>query len=363
MWHYVNTKENPADLVSRGIDASELIHNRLWWHGPEWLETPVLPIGPIPGLTQADPDEITAVSTLASSVSKTEWSDEILSKFNSLMKLKRVTVFILRRFKSGMSPKPRHSLFMSVSELDTASKFWIAKVQHQSFSDEIKWLKANQEFPNGNKIKSLNPFMDEFDILRVGGRLQEAMIPEDMKYPIILPKNHHIVKLIVQDTHIRYKHAGGQLMTSIINASYWVIGLKHSIRRCIKNCMACQKVVAEIGKQMMGNLPKARISKSRPFLHTGVDYAGPIKVLPKSGRGQHPIKCWIAVFVCFAVKAVHLELVTELSTRVFIAALRRFTARRGKPQVIYSDEGTNFVGAKNEMMAFQQEMLAIANNH
>jgi len=200
--------------------------------------------------------------------------------------------------------------------------------------------------------------------LRVGGRLDQADdIPEEMKHPAILQKKHPLVKLIVQDTHSRHKHAGPQLMTSIITAQYWVIGLKNSLRRCIRNCIVCQKVAARIGQQMMGNLPKSQISQIRAFLQTGVDYAGPIHVLPKSGRGQKRMKCWIAVFVCFTVKAAHLELVTELSTRAFMAALKRFCSRRGKPQVIHSGEGTNFTGARNEMMAFQEEMLAIANHH
>jgi hypothetical protein len=112
---------------------------------------------------------------------------------------------------------------------------------------------------------------------------------------------------------------------------------------------------------MMGNLPRARIEPSRPFLHTGVDYAGPIKILPKTGRGQQTMKSWIAVFVCFSTKAVHLELATELSTAAFLAALRRFVSRRGKPQCMYSDEGTNFTGADNEMQAFQQDMQEIAS--
>jgi hypothetical protein len=127
--------------------------------------------------------------------------------------------------------------------------------------------------------------------------------------------------------------------------------------------MRCQKVQAEAGQQMMGNLPKSRVTQTRAFLHTGVDYAGPIQVLPKAGQGVRTTKAWIAVFVCFATKAVHLELVMELSTAAFMLALKRFVSRRGKPQVMYSDEGTNFTGAKNEMQKFQDEMESIANHH
>ena len=328
------------------------------------METNQFPIGPVPEIpADVDLEEISKTSVLLTSISNV-WADEVLRNFNSLTKLKRVTVFILRRFRTEMNPKPRNSTLMTVQELDTAMKTWIKIIQAQHFSQEITWLKSEKEFPNGNPIKSLNPFLDFEGILRVGGRLENAEdLPEDMKHPAFLPKNHKLVTMIIEDAHARHMHAQSQLLTAIISSQYWIIGLKPQVRRFIKNCITCQKVTAQIGTQMMGNLPRSRISQTRAFLHTGVDYAGPIKVLPKTGRGQQTMKSWIAVFVCFTTKAVHLELVTELSTAAFMAALKRFVSRRGKPQVMYSDEGTNFTGARNEMIAFQQEMEAIANNH
>jgi hypothetical protein len=150
--------------------------------------------------------------------------------------------------------------------------------------------------------------MDHEGVLRVGGRLDNAVDrPEDMKHPAFLPRNHKLVYMLIEDVHVRHKHAQTQLLTSIISAQYWVIGLKPQVRRFLKNCLTCQKVSAQIGIQMMGNLPRARLEPTRAFLHTGIDYAGPIKVLPKSERGQQTIKSWIAVFICFSTKAVHLE--------------------------------------------------------
>lgn len=363
-WNHVKSEENPADLLSRGVFPSELIGNDFWWKGPPWLETRNLPIGPVPDIpADVDMEELPEVAVLTTAATN-HWADGVLKNFNSLTKLKRVTVLILRKFRSDMDPKPRKSTLMSVQELDMAMKTWIRVVQAQSFDQEIRWLKTEKEFPKGNIIKSLNPFLDHAGILRVGGRLENADdLPEEMKHPAILPKNHKLVTMIIAEAHEKYKHAQSQLLTATISSQFWIIGLKSQVRRYIKNCITCQKVTAQIGTQMMGNLPKARISQTRAFLHTGVDFAGPIKVLPRVGRGQKSMKCWIAVFVCFTTKAVHLELVTELSTAAFMAALRRFVSRRGKPQVMYSDEGTNFVGARNEMITFQQEMEAIANHY
>lgn len=110
----------------------------------------------------------------------------------------------------------------------------------------------------------------------------------------------------------------------------------------------------------MGDLPKNRIAVTHPFTHVGVDYAGPVQMRVSRGRGQKSFKGYIAVFVCMASKAVHLEAVSELSTEAFMAALRRFFARRGKSAHIYSDNGTNFVGAAKKIEKEYAE--AIKNN-
>lgn len=85
----------------------------------------------------------------------------------------------------------------------------------------------------------------------------------------------------------------------------------------------------------MGDLPSPRVQPSAPFTHTGVDFAGHFEVKSSSLRKAPYVKCYIAVFVCLAVKAIHLELVEDLSTSAFIAAFRRFASRRGIPAHIY----------------------------
>ena len=95
-----------------------------------------------------------------------------------------------------------------------------------------------------------------------------------------------------------------------------------------------------------------------PFLETGVDYAGPVMIVDRKARGCKLIKTYICVFICLATKAVHLELVSDLKKEAFIAALNRFTARRGKPQNIYSDNGTAFVGTFNELTNLLKQNLS-----
>lgn len=99
----------------------------------------------------------------------------------------------------------------------------------------------------------------------------------------------------------------------------------------------------------MGDLPANRVTPMRPFFNCGIDFASPIITLLNKGRGRKTIKSYIALFICFATKAIHLEAVRDLSTKAFLAALKRFMRRRGCPQKIYNDNATNFKGAQREI--------------
>ncbi|XP_047535030.1 uncharacterized protein LOC125075608 [Vanessa atalanta] len=126
-------------------------------------------------------------------------------------------------------------------------------------------------------------------------------------------------------------------------------------------CYKCFRMKAQTINPIMGQLPEQRLDPGYPFQTTGVDYCGPLQAADRKGRGSKTIKVYIAVFVCFTTKALHLELVTDLTKETYIAALRRFIARRSKPSIIFSDNGTQFVGAKNEIQNFlKQESLNLA---
>jgi len=98
----------------------------------------------------------------------------------------------------------------------------------------------------------------------------------------------------------------------------------------------------------MEDLPDVRVQQCHPFSCIGIDYAGPLLMKETSLRKARQYKVYIAVFVCMSVKAVHLELVS-VSTNAFLAAFDRFIARRGMPSAVYSDCGTNFVGASKRL--------------
>ena len=109
-----------------------------------------------------------------------------------------------------------------------------------------------------------------------------------------------------------------------------------------------------MAQQEMGQLPLDRVQPSRPFSITGVDYAGPFSIIKKNQRSIHSLKAYVAIFICFATRAIHIEVVFDLTSEAFLAALKRFIARRGTCAKMFSDNGTNFVGANNDMKEMHQ---------
>lgn len=99
------------------------------------------------------------------------------------------------------------------------------------------------------------------------------------------------------------------------------------------------------------------VTECHPFMKVGVDYAGPFSIKENRLRKPRQYKIYLAVFVCFTIRAVHLEYLSDLSTESFIAALNRFVARRGLPTDIYSDCGTNFVGKNNLLRALVNDPM------
>jgi hypothetical protein len=138
-------------------------------------------------------------------------------------------------------------------------------------------------------------------------------------------------------------------LTASLREKYWIPRIRNFIKSLIHQILTCYKFKAQATQQLMTELPPPRIQPSRPFLTTGVNYAGPISLRLGTTRSKTITNGYIAIFVCFVTRAVHIEVVRSLTTEAFLAALQRFIACRGKSRTIYSDNGTNFQGASNEL--------------
>lgn len=223
--------------------------------------------------------------------------------------------------------------------------------QESLFSDDLRNLKTTQQVSTKSKLLSLSPFIDAEGIMRVGGRLKHSYLNYDTKHPIILPNKHILSMRVIEQYHSKYLHPTSSLLLNLLRQRFWIINGRIQVRQVTYKCITCYRQKATITKQLMGNLPASRVTPGRPFLQTGVDFAGPIMIRINKSRGPRSTvtKSYIALFICMATKAIHIELVSDLSTEAFIASLRRFTSRRGIPSDIFSDNGTNFIGAKSEL--------------
>ncbi|XP_050671778.1 uncharacterized protein LOC126970094 [Leptidea sinapis] len=226
------------------------------------------------------------------------------------------------------------------------------------FPEEYNHLKHNQILPKKNRLISLSPFIDSNNLIRVGGRLQNSNYSYDVKHPVLLCSKHHLTKILFLKYHKSLFHAGPQLLLANVRLTYWPLGGRNLAKQTVRNCVRCTRFKAQPIQVVMGNLPSERTQLQFPFLNTGLDYAGPVLIADLKSRGCKLIKSYICVFVCFAVRAVHLELVSDLTKEAFLAAFNRFISRRGKPQRVFSDNGTTFVGALNEL----SRLLQVSSN-
>lgn len=287
-------------------------------------------------------------------ISLTSSSDEdyfatFLNSYSSITRLTRVLTYIQRFIHNARNPMNRIIGALKPIELQSALTLIIRTTQLSSFPMDYQHLQTKRSLHHRSPLLTLNPYIDDKLILRVDGRLKNADMTFDAKYPIIMPKDHHVTKLIIRQAHLNTIHGGAELVMSLLRRKYWIISMRSAVRSQIHRCMKCFRYRATRCTQLMGVLPKPRVQIDRPFSHTGVDCAGPINLRMSKGRGAKSYKAYIALFICLATKAIHIEAVSDMSSPSFIAAYRRFCARRGFPLHVYSDNGTNFVGASKTL--------------
>ncbi len=203
-------------------------------------------------------------------------------------------------------------------------------------------MKKNSKLPRNSKLWKLSPFLDD-GILKISGRIGRAAVPNEMKTPVILPSKHVFTDLLILREHQRCAHQGHATVLSNLRNRFWIVDGRAAVRRAAERCQFCKLARAKPIIPKMGELPYYRlVTKKHPFTYTGVDLMGPIEVVV----GRHHEKRWVAVFTCMVTRAVHIEVVHALSTDETMMALSRFVDTRGRPSHIYSENGTNFVGAK-----------------
>ncbi|XP_059223988.1 uncharacterized protein LOC131997292 [Stomoxys calcitrans] len=344
-WRHVPTNDNPADLGTRGAAPSELATNALWWHGPNWLTK-----NPDYWPKQIALKESEMERKICSYQTQTEIED-ILDRFSSFSRALRVICYLFRFIRKCQkrASSEMENPYISAQEIQTVKNLLIKSAQIVHYHCEYKALESNQRISSKSKLLPLNPFLDEHKLLRVNGRLANSDLSYNERHPIILPEKSRFCKLFIEFTHKILLHSEHQIMLRAIRQEFYIIRLKNAIKHCVRNCKTCTIYKHRIRSQLMAALPTERCTFSLPFTNTGVDFAGPFELKTSKLRNAKLQKGYAAIFVCLSTRAIHLEACSDLSTEAFLSTFNRFVGRRGFPNKMFSDNGTNFVGASRSI--------------
>ncbi|GBL67723.1 hypothetical protein AVEN_12094-1 [Araneus ventricosus] len=321
-WRHISSTENPTDIISRGADPTDLKNLNLWWTGP------------------------------------TKFIEETNNDFSS-------SEIKMDSFEKELYSAEHKQLQTNNLVLSSDSDFITQILSVNVFSAEINTLKQNETIKRTN-VSNLNVFLDDDDLIRVGGRLTKSELSFDQKHPILLPRDHNLTNIIMEHFHIKNLHVGTQTLLHLVRQEYWPLNGRNNARRIVQECLKCYKAKPKLEEQIMALLPREKVAVNSPFTNTGIDLCGPFCIKYKNQRKGIFNKVYVAIFVCFSTRAVHLEILTDLTSDALIATLKRFFARffarRGICTTIFSDNATNFVGANSELRKFYQLFRNLPDN-
>lgn len=364
-WKWVPTKLNSADAATKWGKGPCVEADSSWFKGPEFLRKheEEWPQQKRIQINEAAEEELRPFHAHRKvHVPGIEIDYQRFSKWERLLR----TVAYVLRFTGNLKKKRAgatvQSGILSREELHLAQTTLFQSVQWQTYPDEMALLMAekNPSLESSSVLHSLCPLMDQEGILRVDSRIKATTETATlMKFPIILPRTHRLTLLIIDECHRRFRHANFETVVNEIRQRYHVSRLRTIARKVVNDCQKCKIDKAKPYTPRMAPLPPARLAACvRPFSYVGLDYFGPFLV--KSGRIY--AKRWIALFTCLTIHAVHVEVVSSLTTSSCIDCVRRFVCRRGVPTEIYTDNGTNFKGAARLLKEQQEAIYKINQN-
>ncbi|XP_028400806.1 uncharacterized protein LOC114523939 [Dendronephthya gigantea] len=374
-WKYCPGSMNPADLPSRGVSGKELNSNELWWNGPDFLnrseeEWPREPSAcestdsiAMSEVTKFSPTVIHSLTNQATQ-SKPDISKIIeCQRFSTKGRLIRTTAYVLRIIRvlkrrvsaqenTSEGLKKGKSAELTAAELRQAEELWVRAVQQFSFKDELDFLLSNKTAVAPTYVTQFGLYIDEQSLIRCAGRIRNAPLSESSKNPILLPKKHYFTDLVIQEVHSRIGHSGINLTLSSLRDQYWVIRGREVVKKNVRRCFFCKRMEGRpYSPQIRPQLPNFRVDDAPPFVHTGLDFLGPLYVLERkdSNAEESMKKTYVCLYTCASTRAVHLELTPDLTVPAFLRSFRRFTSRFGVPITLISDNAKTFKSASREV--------------
>ena len=392
-WHHVGTKENPADLASRGAPLEKLRNNPLWLHGPSFItefelspQTHVdLKCMPEGVLAEVRHVNATIANVVLSPVGLTSLiSLEYTNDYNKLLRhtniiLNAAYIWLKKTRKAPKTtgsegyhkpstkpsakrnpPKWRQMDLKSIALIPQLGLFegndaelrWIREVQHEHFSELLHACQGAKEIVSSkakSQTKNLRIYFDlDLKVLKVKTRLPYSELDGATVNPILLPKDSKLTTMIIDAVHRRLLHAGVRQTLTAMRGEFWFSSGRRKVASVLRGCFNCRKAFGETyALPLQPDLPDFRVVRDRPFKHVGIDFAGPFIVT----EGGIDIKAYVLVVTCSTTRAVWLGDTQGLSAYEFLLALRRFVGRKGAPHTIVSDNAKTFQCCHRKLVA------------
>ena len=350
---FVKGDDNPCDLLTRGLTFGEFQKKfDFWIHGPSWL----------PSSLDAWPDSSLGCLSednrlMAQSSACTSVNVNVLNASNALINVRNYSqlntafraarclfraVFLLK--KSNEDPFQAGKLYL------------LRDMQQSSFPRELEYLQD----PEGIRdvpilVNNLDLFLDDRGLIRSRGRIgKSSMFDFEVMNPILLAKDHHLTQLIIEFYHRRCQHLGIQTtLNTVRNNGFWIPRMRQYVKKVLGLCTTCKRYNSLAFRYpRMTNLPKHRVNFVQPFKHTGVDFTGHLWI---KNENDENVKMYLLIFTCLNVRAIHIELVPDMSTHSFVLAFLRFVNLYGIPTFLYSDNAKTFIAGSQ---ALQQALVS-----
>ena len=277
------------------------------------------------------------------------------SSYTSLLKVTAIAKRCLRMWITRTKADKSDVTNVSAQEMKDAETLWIKSAQLECYRTELDVLQnrgTTGRFQKPTKsskrsttlINQLRLFLDESGLIRLDGRLNNASLDSDTKFPYLIPKHHAVTELLIRRAHVQTKHSGMRSTVTQLRQRYWIPTIRQVVNTKLRHCTICKLASGKpYSKPETPPLQASRVREAPPFTVTGCDFTGALYVVQKEGGAE--MKVYIALFTCAITRAVHLEIVPDMTTQAFLNAFRRFSARRSTPTQMISDNALTFTSA------------------
>ena len=324
----------------------ELLQHTLWWNGLTWLHQDPYPEPPQPPRRTVEPLEMRAIHIVVPSHTLVDRIQGLSSNYHTTLAITAWCLRFVDRLLHGRPQPDLRTRQLTGTDITRARDWILRENQTRNFPKEKRALERGLAIPPTSRLKALNPLLDSTHLLRVGGRPVNSSLTSSQQHLIIGDSKDTLIIKWFEHIHVSLCHCGPSLLLEYSGAHLHILGARRLSRKICSHCKTCRRVAPKWTTQLMGDLPAQRVQPAKAFTHTGMDFAEPFHI--KMGYVRKPVQldAHICIFVCLTYKAVHLEVVSDQTTKAFQACLQ---SRRNCPQHLYSDNGPNFTGAKNEL--------------